>query len=1823
MSDLLGRLAALPESERARLLARLRRGPGAEPSRDGGGAAGAGAASEAQRRLWLLQRLDPASPAHHLSAAFRLTGRLDQGALWEALSEVAARHPSLRTGFREREGVPVPHVVGPAAVEPSFVDLGGLPLQERESAARRLHRENGVRPFDLERPPLVRFTLYRVGDDRHVLTVVAHHLVCDGWSMTVFAEELAALYEARTGGRAASLPPLPSPPAQRPADAAEHARAVAYWRGALADGPPALDLPVDGARPARETVRGARHGFRVPAALHEEVRTAAARDRATVYAFLLAAYAVTLHRVTGGRDVVVGAPVDERRGAGEERIIGFHVNTLPLRVRLGPDVTFAAAARQAGEVLSGALAHDIPFGDIVRGVNPPRAPGRPVLRQTAFSLQPPVSGGLRAGGVVFAPVPPDAFHLGVSPLELSLHLREEDGALLGCLEYRTDLFDAARAAAWAEEFQRVVRRAVRSPQALAAPAAAVPAAVPAQPSAAKRAVQPVVSAPAAVVTAPDTNLTDSQLALYFGTRTAGDVRLYYENVTALLTLDGPLDHARFQRAFQKLVDRSDALRSTFHEVDGVPVRRVGESVDAPVELVDLSSADDPRASALAWARRRSAAGLDPARVVFDSALLRLGPDVWAWYLNVDHLVCDAWSVALMLRTLSAFYDLDRAGRLDEAEPLPPFQAYVEKERAGRGSARRGRAERHWEEVASRPVERLAFHGREEDVAGRTRTARVSVALDGERGARIAAFARAEGLASPASAFGAALFAYLHRVGGGEHLRIGTPFAGRAPEFRDTVGLFMKVLPLQVRVDGGTTFRQLAREVQRSFLDAARHQDHVPRHRGGSRLYDVYLNYQNAVFEGFGTRARFDLVDTGHSPDRLALQVRELSAGDGAAPRFVLDLDFGTACFGEAERRRATGHYLALLDALTADPEAPVSAPVMLSDEELALLDADNDTARPYDLGTPLHVWVERQVHRTPDAPAVVFEGTTLTYAELDARAGRLARAVRAAVEASGRGPFEPGTAVAVRLERSAHLVVALLAVLKAGGAYLPVDPATPAERTAFMLSDAGAALVITEAPLPPGGLPDAIPVLRPDDPAAAERAHPDPAGPPPPVAADPDRPAYLIYTSGSTGVPKCVEVTHWGICNRLLWMQEAYGLTAADTVLQKTPFTFDVSVWEFFWPLMTGARLVVARPDGHRDPAYLAEVIRREAVTTVHFVPSMLRVYLDDPASAGETTLRRVFASGEALPPDLVRAFFGRHRHPEVELHNLYGPTEASVDVAAWRCAPGDADGPVPIGRPVANTTLDVLDDRLAPLPPGMVGELHIGGVQLAAGYRNREALTAERFVPDPRRPGGRLYRTGDLVRRRADGALEFVGRADGQVKLRGFRIELGEVEARLASHPAVRAAAVRVLDDRLVAYVVPSTGSDAVPGREVLQDFLSRSLPAHMVPATYLPLDALPVTANGKLDRAALPEPDRSAAPAGAAATARTPLQRTVAALWGELLGRPPEAIGLDEDFFALGGHSLLAARLVAAVRRRFGVRLPLTSLFEAPTVARFAALLSAGSARAQVVALRAPVAPAPLFLLHPAGGDVMAYRELVGLLPEGREVLGVRSRALSGEPEAESFAAMAAQYAELIRDRRPNGPYHLAGWSMGGALAVEVAAVLEAAGEEVALVVLLDSAVPAAGDPDPLLAPAVALADVVPDLATTGEEAAGLRGRLRGLPLQERLKLLVALAEEGGRPVPSTDELLHQAELAETHERLVLDHRPSVVDAPLTVWWARDRLGGRRASWAGSTRGGIREEVVLPGNHFTLLRPPHVAEVARRLTAALDPQAVPASEREGSERL
>ncbi len=601
---------------------------------------------------------------------------------------------------------------------------------------------------------------------------------------------------------------------------------------------------------------------------------------------------------------------------------------------------------------------------------------------------------------------------------------------------------------------------------------------------------------------------------------------------------------------------------------------------------------------------------------------------------------------------------------------------------------------------------------------------------------------------------------------------------------------------------------------------------------------------------------------------------------------------------------------------------------LTKDEHHTLIVEWNRTSVSYPPDLRLHELFEVQAERTPDRTAVVFEGEELTYQELNVCSNQLARSLQALGVGSD-------VLVGVCMERSLEMVVAIYAVAKAGGAYVPLDPDLPADRLCFMAADSGVAVVLTQEHLRtklPQCRATVISLDRERESigqTCAEKIS---------CPASPDDLAYVLYTSGSTGTPKGVMNTHRGICNRLLWMQDAYPLTEQDRVLQKTPFSFDVSVWEFFWPLSAGACLILATPGGHKDSRYLVDLIREQKITTLHFVPSMLDVFLNEDTSSC-SSLKRVFCSGEVLPYALQERFFAKLSS---ELHNLYGPTEAAVDVTFWKCSPQSGQRSVPIGRPVANTTIYILDTDLQPVPVGEAGELCIGGVQVARGYLNRPALTAEKFIPDPfsQVPGARLYRSGDLARYLPGGIIEYLGRTDHQVKIRGFRVELGEIEAVLGCHESVRQAVLTVREDipgdkQLAAYILCKEGRTISGGQ--LRQYLRERLPEHMIPSVFTPIRTVPLSPNGKIDRKGLPAPMEDGSVALGPDTA---LERTIAGSWETTLLR--DRISMTDNFFDLGGNSLRMIQVRSRLQEALKREISMLELFRYPTIRSLAAHLS-----------------------------------------------------------------------------------------------------------------------------------------------------------------------------------------------------------------------------------------------------------------------------------------
>ncbi len=715
----------------------------------------------------------------------------------------------------------------------------------------------------------------------------------------------------------------------------------------------------------------------------------------------------------------------------------------------------------------------------------------------------------------------------------------------------------------------------------------------------------------------------------------------------------------------------------------------------------------------------------------------------------------------------------------------------------------------------------------------------------------------------------------------------------------------------------------------------------------------------------------------------------------------------------------------------------------LGKREQMLVEWNNRSAYPANIC--LHQLIEAQVERTPNAIAVVFENGSLTYRELNNRTNRLANRLR-----------ELGVGaeiiVGIYAERSVEMIVALLASLKAGGAYLPLDPNYPIERLSFMLGEARPPVLLTvpnlvaKLPLYAGRI-----VFLDEDFDAANEANLT-------SCVQAGNLAYVLYTSGSTGEPKGVMITHLGVCNRLLWVQESFHLTPDDCMMLKAPLTFDASVSELFWPLIAGARLVLAPPGLQGDSRYLVDTICKNAVTTLEFVPAMLAAFLEEKEVGRCSSLRRVISGGEVLPLDLQERFFAAL--PRAELHNSYGPTETTVDVTFWKCEPGDDDTKPPIGRPIANTQAYILDRAMQPVPLGAAGELHIGGVQLARGYLARPGLTAEKFVPNPFGKG-RLYKTGDLARSLPDGAIEYVGRIDQQVKIRGFRIELGEIEAVLAQHPAVREAVVVVRehafsDKRLLAYVA---GELSELDNTVLRDFLKEKLPDFMVPSNIMALEELPLNANGKVDRRALPEP---IAPQNKKVSVppRDPLETQLVAIWEKVMRIQP--IGVTDDFFELGGHSLMATRIFSEIKTMLEKNLPLATLFQVPTIEKLAAALreQGWKPRSPLVSIQPRGSRPPFFAVHGAGGEVLFYSGLARCLGDVQPFFGLQAEGLDGcAMRHTSIEAIAGHYIQEVRRVQAHGPYFLGGYCTGGIIAFEMAQQLCASGEKVALLVLFDT--------------------------------------------------------------------------------------------------------------------------------------------------------------------
>ncbi|MGP4021368.1 amino acid adenylation domain-containing protein [Saccharopolyspora sp. 5N708] len=1145
-------------------------------------------------------------------------------------------------------------------------------------------------------------------------------------------------------------------------------------------------------------------------------------------------------------------------------------------------------------------------------------------------------------------------------------------------------------------------------------------------------------------------LSFGQQRLWFLNRLEGPSATY--NLPLVLRMSGELDVAALRAAIGDVLRRHESLRTVFPDALGEPRQQVLD-VLPELPVVRSSNVDDELAAAV----RR---GFDLAQEPPIRTTLFQTGDEHLLLVLLHHVAGDEWSTRPLVRDLSAAYAARLTGTAPDWDELPvQYVDYAlwQRELLGAESDPTGLGARQlefWRQALADLPDQLELPTDFPRPAVSSHQGdSVRFELDQALHQRLRRLA-GERQATVFMVLQAGLAALLTRMGAGTDIPIGTPVAGRGDDaLDDLVGFFVNSLVLRTDTSGEPGFAELVDRVRHVDLAAFENAD-LPFERlaevlGPARslsrhpLFQVMLAYWGAAeavpAELPGLRTTVDTVSAGAAKFDLAFSLDERA--DGGVDGLV---QFSTDLFSRHTVEDLAARFVRLLTAAAVEPHTPISRLDVLGAEARQQVLAWGDAVGEPAPGGTFPELFARIAAQRPDEPALIFEDTELTYRELDRRVTAQARLLAE----HGVGP---GDIVGVLLPRSTELIVGLLAVMTAGAAYLALDPEYPVERLRHMVDDAKPRLVLTDDPR--ADLPVTLVSCYDSPSAAVSVAQPQL-----------DDAAYVIYTSGSTGTPKGVVVPHRGIAKLLATQTQRVGITADSRVLQFASPSFDVAFWEICMGLLSGGTLVVVPSDRRVPGEPLAEYARRHRVTHLAIGPSMMGMFPPDTELPPGATL---LCGAEKVPSELVLRWARDRR-----MLNCYGPTEATVNSTLWDCDPGDCDPDavgtsVPIGVPDPGTRLYVLDQALQPTPPGVVGELHVAGLGLARGYLNRPGLTAERFVADPfGPPGSRMYRTGDLVRWRTDGVLDFAGRADDQVKIRGFRIELGEVEAVLARHPDVAQVAAVVREDtpgdkRLVGYVVGGGDSAA------LRRHVGESLPDHMVPAAIVFVDALPLLPNGKLDRRALPAPDLGEAVGGT--VPRNPTEEILCGLFAEVLGLP--RVGVHDGFFDLGGHSLLAAKLIGRVRDALGVRLNVGSLFAAPTVAGLAERLRSGDSRRSsqggsrdaleiLLPLRTEGSEPPLFCVHPAAGLAWPFSGLLGHIDAERPIYGIQSRGLAEpKPVAASLSEMAAEYLAHIRQVQPHGPYHFLGWSFGGVVAHEMSTHLQAQGEEVRLLCMLDS--------------------------------------------------------------------------------------------------------------------------------------------------------------------
>lgn len=1318
----------------------------------------------------------------------------------------------------------------------------------------------------------------------------------------------------------------------------------------------------------------------------------------------------------------------------------------------------------------------------------------------------------------------------------------------------------------------------------------------------------------------------------------------FYNIATVIRLEGALDMDALSETLNEVVRRHEVLRTYFKVVDGTPMQVIATQLPMTLSLTDLGSISSGEREA-----RAQRLAQDEAQTPFDlsrgplirARLLRLQEREHIVLLTLHHIVSDGWSVGVLVQEVAALYAAYVRG---EPSPLTELAIqYVDFAHWQRQWLQGGMLEAqlgYWKDQLSQAPTPLRLPtDRARPLVPRYEVSKLEFNISQSTTVGL----RELGRRTQATLFMVLVASFnvlLSRYTGQTDICIGTPVANRMrTELEGLIGFFVNTLVLRTRLEGNPSFEAVLEQVRDTVLGAYAHQD-VPfeqlveilrpeRHLSHAPLFQVVVVLQNALpgkldLPGLSLQPTHRQTGQGVSKIDLTLSVEEIEEGLSAS------LEYNTDLFDRSTMERMTGHFTRLLEEVVKDASVRVAeVPILPPAERELLLVGWNDTAVAYSHTQAIHELFEAQVQRTPDAVAVVFEGERLSYAELNARANKLAQHLIKL----GVGPEQR---VGICVERSPEMVVGLLGILKAGGAYVPLDPSYPPERLNYMLADSAPAVVLTQS-----GVRDLLGaalgnqlVLELDGDAdlwaGESQTNPEATD----VDLTSSRLAYVIYTSGSTGRPKGVPLSVASLVNRLLWGAETI-LKEAPTTAFKTGIGFVDSVTEILGTLVRGGKLVVFDDPTTRDPYRFCRILVASGVSNLIVVPSLLRLLLDND-TAVFANIRTLVCSGEKLTEDLIHEV--KKRYPRIRLFNFYGSSEINGDSIVFECASEDASpsGRSVIGRPIWNTRIYILDAQGEPVPVGVHGELYIGGAGVARGYLNLPQLTAERFVPSPFVGDDLLYRTGDLARYLADGNIEYLGRNDDQVKIRGFRIELGEIEAALVALPQVREAVVLAREDepgekRLVAYLVPERerSAEVALDRLALRMSLLQSLPEFMLPSAYVALQSLPLTPNGKLDRSALPAPGEGAYVRRGYEAPQGPIETSITDIWRELLG--VEQVGRHDNFFELSGHSLLAVRLLERMRRA-GLVADMRVLFEQPTLAALAAAVDGarGSARSAFVPIRTKGAQRPLFLVHEWSGTD-AYFPLLGPhIDPDIPVYGLPGVPLD-ELQLQTFEGLAERLLGVIRSVQHNGPYRIAGWSFGGLLAYEIAAQLIGLDEEVEFIGLFDT-------PAPALSGSAKTQRVDAQISHNSHLLENFRtfweqhdadgnafAMLKKLSELEKVasevdfvELVRQCRERGvfppGMVTTTTDELWKFLNRTLAHDHARANYTVFPISAKIHLFIAEERPGDTTASsdrawlgWNTMLPQAQLRRVIVPGNHHSMMEASHIAALGQAVSEAL----------------